>query len=144
LKENIFCSNMPKTNLFANMTVKEIERAMHGSPPLPLAAGAVARLSQDAAKELSEDPDWDRKPAAQVVVGTGKPRRVRRDLTVMVCWVLLSLLGFPDTVPTHDGEGNQLTPEEYKDLAIEMERMYQKCKGNPHTKEAGRAIPEAI
>jgi hypothetical protein len=52
--------------------------------------------------------------------------------------------GFPDTVPTHDGEGKQLTPEEYKDLAIEMERMYQKCMGNAHTKEAGRAVPEAI
>jgi hypothetical protein len=58
--------------------------------------------------------------------------------------VLLSLLGFPDTIPTHDGEGKQLTPEEYKDLAIEMERMYRKCKGNPHMKEAGRAVPEAI
>jgi hypothetical protein len=69
---------------------------------------------------------------------------VRRDLTMTVCWVLLSLLGFPDTVPTHDREENQLTPEEYKDLAIEMEHMYRKCKGNPHTKEAGRAIPEAI
>jgi hypothetical protein len=57
---------------------------------------------------------------------------------------VLSLLGFPDTVPTRDGEGNQLTPEEYKDLAIKMERMYRKCKGNPHMKEAGRAIPEAI
>jgi hypothetical protein len=54
---------------------------------------------------------------------------VRRDLTAMVCWVLLSLLGFPDTVPTHDGEGKQLTPEEYKDLAIEMECMYRMCKG---------------
>jgi hypothetical protein len=69
---------------------------------------------------------------------------VQRDLTAMVCWVLLSLLGFPDTVPTHDREGKQLTPEEYKDLAIEMEHMYQKCKGNPHTKEAGWAFPEAI
>jgi hypothetical protein len=69
---------------------------------------------------------------------------VWRDLTATVCWVLLSLLGFPDTVPTHDGEGKQLTPEEYRDLAIEMECMYRKCKGNPHTKEAGRAILEAI
>jgi hypothetical protein len=58
--------------------------------------------------------------------------------------VLLSLLGFPETVPTHDGDGNQLTPEEYKDLAIKMERMYWKCKGKPHTKEAGWAVLEAI
>jgi hypothetical protein len=27
---------------------------------------------------------------------------------------------------------------------IEMERMYQKCKGNPHMKEVGWAVPEAI
>jgi hypothetical protein len=66
------------------------------------------------------------------------------DLTATVCWVLLSLLGFPDTVPSQDGEGKQLTPEEYKDLTIKMERMYQKCKGNPYMKEAGWAVPEAI
>jgi hypothetical protein len=56
---------------------------------------------------------------------------VRHDLTMMVCWVLLSLLGFPDTVPTHDGEGKQLTPEEYKDLAIKMERMYRNVRATP-------------
>jgi hypothetical protein len=60
---------------------------------------------------------------------------VWRDLTLTVCWVLLSLLGFPDTVPTHDREGKQLTREEYKDLAIEMEHMYRKCKGTPTRKK---------
>jgi hypothetical protein len=92
---------------------------------------------------LTGDIEWD----AHIQGPTAEdPNTVTvwHDLTAMVCWVLLSLLRFPDTVPTHDREEKQLTPEEYKDLAIKMECMYRKCKGNPHTKEAGRAVPEAI
>jgi hypothetical protein len=92
---------------------------------------------------LTSDIEWDAHIQGPMAEDPDS-MMVWRDLTVTVCWVLLSLLGFPDTVPAHDGEGKQLTPEEYKDLTIEMEHIYRKCKGNPHMKEAGQAILEAI
>jgi hypothetical protein len=59
----------------------------------------------------------------------------------LVCRLFLSFMKYPMEAPTHDGNGELLSKVNYKDLVVELERMYWKAHGSLHTHTTGRAVP---
>jgi hypothetical protein len=58
--------------------------------------------------------------------------------------VVFEFYEVPNGSPTHDGNGELLSKVDYKDLAVELECMYQREHGSPHTHRAGRAVPPRL